>query len=129
MINKRTIFFMIFTISTINAMETKKICDLAYLPAEIHNHIASYLTFPNSESDDEFIARTRASGKISKEHKALVEQQERANYEWGKGSLGIIRAYSVNCSKIISLEKIMKNPKVTIFDIQNKTMQESVHLT
>src|SRR5205085_6562433 len=86
MINKQTTFFMIYTIvaiSTINAMEVEmvpeKTCYLAYLPTEIHNHIASYLTFPNSESDDEFIARTRTYGTISKEHTLLVESHENNN--------------------------------------------------
>ena len=132
MINKRNIFLMIFTIFTVNAMEVEGVCYLALLPREIHDYITSYLTFNDRESDDEFIARTRASGTITPEHLTLLKQHESDSelpgIETERSSPGTIRTYSVDCSKIISLEKLADAPKVTIFDIQNKTTQQSVQL-
>jgi len=128
MISKQTIIFMVVTIFIIDAMGSENVCHLAHLPAEIHAHIALYLTFPNSESDEEFIARSRASENITQEHREILEKHEQGNYRWGGGSLGIIRTYSVDDSKIISLEKVAENPRVTIFDTHNKTERESVHL-
>ena len=132
MTNKRTVFLMICTIFTINAMEVEEICCLALLPREIHDQIASYLTFNNIESDNEFIARTRTNGTISNEHTLLVEKHENndkfPDIATGSSSSGTLRTYSVDCSKVISLEKLCSNPKVTIFDIQSKTKRESTKL-
>ena len=122
---------MICTIFTINAMEIEKICYLAQLPPEIHEYIARYLPF-NSESDDEFIARTKTCGTITREHLALLKQHENndefLDIETERSSPGTIRTYSVDCSKIISLEKMADAPKATIFDIQNETTQTSTRL-
>jgi len=115
---------MIFTTFTINAME-KNICPLALLPPEIHAHIARYLSF-NNESDDEFIARTRKCGTLSSEHTALVENADMAT---AHSAFDFLRAYSVDCSKIISVKKCDHKPRVTIFDIHNKkTIRESENL-
>lgn len=121
----------IFLISiTINAMEVEKICHLALLPTEIQNHIASYLPCNTIvESDDEFIDRTRILGPISKEHRHLIENHknniEFPDMETGSSSYGTLSIYSVDCSKIINLEKLADEPKATIFDIHSETMRES----
>src|SRR5581483_614126 len=108
---KHNIFFIICTVFTINAMEVEDntapstICYLTLLPREIHDHIASYLIFNDRESDDEFIARTKTYGAISQEHLGLIQQHESKTFHWGEGSLGTLRTYSIDGSKIISLEK------------------------
>jgi len=115
---KRTLFLMICTVSGINAMEVeKKICYLADLPTEIHNHIASYLTFDAIESDDELIDRTRRYGAISPEHSDLLKQEKKVSGEYSaiKSVIPTLRpvgdtprAYSIDCSKIISLQNCLK---------------------
>lgn len=121
---------MLFFIAPIVAMEIEDgqqpICYLALLPADIHDHIASYLIFNDRESDDEFIARTRTAGTITSEHSAMINKHE--NYKFTVYSTrGTLRTYSVDCSKIITLER-QDEPKVTILDIQHNTMKESAKL-
>lgn len=136
---KYMIVSIFIIISTMNAMEVEKVCHLASIPAEIQNHIASYLPFNIIESDEEFIERTWQCGTISQKHADLLEQyEEQNNSEFSalKKQFPTMhfldntpRTYSIDCSKIISLEKSSKKPRVTIFDIQSKTKKENAKLT
>lgn len=102
-------------------------CFLADLPEEIHNHIASYLTFHKRESDDEFVARTKKPNKILPAHQILLDKYESNNFlpnmDEGNSSAGTIRAYSIDRSKIISLKK-SANPTVTILSLITATIHE-----
>lgn len=126
---------MICTIFTINAMEVKDKCYLALLPRDICDRITSYLTFEDRESDDEFIDRTLKYGLISSEHQSLLETKNNFCDRERDSCCALPktppRAYSVDRSKIISLEgeSYNKNQKVTIVNLQNKTKKEDQNLT
>ncbi len=112
---------IIINFSLYSMQSTGEPCYLAYLPEDIHDHIASYLTFHKRESDDEFIARTRIARPILPEHQKLFAHKTFPNIH--DSSAGTVRTYSIDGSKIISLKKLT-NPQVTIFDIATNTIRE-----
>lgn len=118
---------LLYVAFSLQASEANSTSFFALLPIEVRDKIAYFLDA--SETDEDFVARTREHGQVSDEHKNFVSRRHDAQ-NIKLDSFSIIYAYSVDYSSVIRLARSYSTRDyITSTDIKTGIVKHENQLT